>query len=78
VAEQYGVRVVGRVVRGRTAGEVVAEEAARRNVDLVVVGARRRGRRPFGHTVEMILRDSPCRVLVIAAPSQAVPGRVAA
>jgi len=78
VGESYGVDVVGCVVRGRAAGEVVADEAAARGVDLVVVGARRRGRRPFGHTVERILRVSPCRVLVIASPAEAVPGRVAA
>jgi nucleotide-binding universal stress UspA family protein len=78
VGESYGVHVVGRVVRGREAGEVVADEAAARRVDLVVVGARRRGRRPFGHTVETILRVSPCRVLVIAPPAEAVPARVAA
>jgi len=78
VGESYGIHVSGCVVRGPEAGEVVADEAAARGVDLVVVGARRRGRRPFGHTVDRILRDSPCRVLVIAPPAEAVPGRVAA
>jgi nucleotide-binding universal stress UspA family protein len=78
VAETYGVHVVGIVVRGRKAGEVVAVEAAARHVDLVVVGARRHRRRPFGHTVETILRKSPSRVLVIAPPAEAVASRAAA
>ena len=78
VADSYGVYVVGRVVRGREAGEVLAEEAAARHVDLVVVGARRHGRKPFGHTVETILRKSPSRVLVIAPPAEAVSSRAAA
>ena len=69
---------IGRVVRGREAGEVLAEEAGARKIDLVVVGARRRGRKPFGHTVEAVLRHSPCRVLVIAPPAEAVPSRAAA
>ena len=78
VGETYGVNVVGCVVRGREAGEVLAEKAAVRRVDLVVIGARRHPRKPFGHTVETVLRHSPCRVLVIAAPAEAVSSRAAA
>ena len=78
VGESYGIHVIGRIVRGREAGEVLAEEAGARKVDLVVVGARRRGRKPFGHTVEAVLRHSPCRVLVIAPPAEAVLSRAAA
>ncbi|MFL5944481.1 MAG: universal stress protein [Gaiellaceae bacterium] len=78
VGESYGIHVAGRVVRGREAGEVLAEEAAKRRVDLVVVGARRHRRKPFGHTVETVLRRSPSRVLVIAPPAEPVPSRTAA
>jgi nucleotide-binding universal stress UspA family protein len=78
VADSYGIDVTVCVVRGREAGEVLAEEAAAHHVDLVVVGARRRGRKPFGHTVETLLRDAPCRVLVIAPPAEAIPSRAAA
>jgi nucleotide-binding universal stress UspA family protein len=78
VGESYGVTVAGRVVRGREAGEVLGEEAAARRVDLVVVGARRHRRKPFGHTVETLLRDAPCRVLVIAPPAEPIPSRAAA
>jgi len=76
--ESYGIHVVARVVHGREAGEVLAGEAAARKIDLVVVGARRRGRKPFGHTVEAVLRHSPCRVLVIAPPAESIVSRAAA
>jgi nucleotide-binding universal stress UspA family protein len=78
IVESYGIHLAGRVVRGREAGEVLAAEAAARHVDLVVVGARRRGKKPFGHTVETVLRHAPSRVLVIAPPAASVPTRVAA
>jgi nucleotide-binding universal stress UspA family protein len=78
VGETYGVQVVGHVVRGREPGEILAEEAAARHADLVVVGARRHRRKPFGRTVETVLRLSPCRVLVIAPPPETVPSRAAA
>ena len=66
--EQYGVRVVTRLVRGRSAGGAVVDEALRRNAELITVGARRRRAQRrgaiFGPTVDRILKDSPCRVLV--------------
>jgi nucleotide-binding universal stress UspA family protein len=78
VGESYGIRVVGRVARGREAGPAIVEEVIARNVELVVIGARRGRRRTFGRTVETVLRRSPCRVLVIAAPAAAVAARTAA
>jgi nucleotide-binding universal stress UspA family protein len=76
--ESYGIRMVGRVARGREAGPAIVEEVIARNVELVVIGARRGRRRPFGRTVETVLRRSPCRVLVIAPPAEAVAARTAA
>jgi two-component system KDP operon response regulator KdpE len=78
VGESYGVRMVGRIVRGREAGPAIAEEAAAREVELVVLGARRGRRKPFGRTVESVLKRSPCRVLVIAPPPVAAAARTAA
>jgi basic amino acid/polyamine antiporter, APA family len=73
--ERYGVRAVTRVVRARSAGQAIVEDAERRNAELVVVGApRRRGRtgQPiFGKTVDYLLRASPSRVLVAAGGSAA-------
>jgi nucleotide-binding universal stress UspA family protein len=78
VGESYGVRVLGVVVRAREAGPAIAEEALRRRVEVVVLGARRTGRKPFSHTVEAVLKRSPCRVLVIAPPPEVGLARSAA
>jgi APA family basic amino acid/polyamine antiporter len=68
--ERYNVRAVTRLVRARSAGPAIVEEATRRNAELVVVGAPRRtsrsGRPIFGSTADHILRSSPSRVLVVA------------
>ena len=78
VGESYGVRVVERVVRGRDAGSAIVDEANARHADLVVIGARRNGRRPFGSTVESVLKHASCRVLVIALPAVRAAARAAA
>ena len=70
LVDAYGVRTVTRLVRARRAGPAIAEEAARRQAELIVIGARRRiahGRTPiFGRTVDHVLKESPCRVLLAA------------
>jgi len=70
------VDVVGRLVRSRRAGRAIVEEAERRNSEIVVMGAprrdehRRRGR-IFGGTVDFVLKNAHCRVMVAAAPRAA-------
>jgi basic amino acid/polyamine antiporter, APA family len=70
LVEAYGVRAVSRLVRARTAGRAIVEEAESRNAELVVLGAPRvriRGGKPvFGRTVDFVLRNSPSRVLLVA------------
>jgi APA family basic amino acid/polyamine antiporter len=70
LVESYGVRATTRVVRARTAGPAIVEEAARRNAELVGLGAPRvriRGGKPvFGKTVDYVLRNSPSRVVLVA------------
>jgi len=68
VAAPYGVRVSGRVVRARNAGEAIVEEAERRGVEIIVLGARRArtGRAIFGGTVDWVLKHAPSRVMVAA------------
>jgi basic amino acid/polyamine antiporter, APA family len=65
-----GIRVIGRLERARSAGPAIVEEAARRNAEVVILGASRtkvRGGKPiFGRTVDYVLRNSPTRVAVIA------------
>jgi basic amino acid/polyamine antiporter, APA family len=68
--EQYGVRVVTRLVRARSSAPAIIEDASRREAELVLLGASRararRGKPIFGRTVDHVLRASPTRVLVVA------------
>jgi len=68
--------VIGRIVRARRAGRAIVDEAARRGSEIIVMGAPRRdehGRRAriFGGTVDFVLKNAPCRVMVAAAPRAA-------
>jgi APA family basic amino acid/polyamine antiporter len=66
-AELYGVRMVERIVRGRSAGRAIVEEAERRQSEVIVLGAPRATRREiFGKTVDYVLKHAPCRVIVAA------------
>ena len=75
LVESYGVRAVTRLIRARRAGSAIVEEARRRNAELVILGAPRRAvagrRRLFGDTVDHVLREAPCRVLIVAGRSEA-------
>jgi basic amino acid/polyamine antiporter, APA family len=76
IGDAYGVDVIGRIVRARRAGRAIVDEAERRNSEIIVMGAPRRGvRRPsgrvFGDTVDFVLKNAPSRVLVAAAPRAA-------
>jgi APA family basic amino acid/polyamine antiporter len=68
IGELYGVRVVGRIVRARHAGRSIVDEADRRQSEIVVLGAprRRSSGNVFGTTVDFVLRNAPCRVMVAA------------
>ena len=67
IAEPYGVRVVERIVRERKAGRAIVDEAERRGAEIVVLGAPRGAHRAiFGHTVDYVLKNAPCRVMVAA------------
>ena len=67
IAEPYGVRVVERVLRERKAGRAIVDEADRRGAEIIVLGAPRGAHRAiFGHTVDYVLKNAPCRVMVAA------------
>ncbi len=71
-AETYGVRMIDRVVRARSAGPAIVEEAERRQAEIVVLGAPRgRHRDIFGKTVDYVLKNAPCRVMVAAGKKAA-------
>jgi APA family basic amino acid/polyamine antiporter len=71
IGDSYGIAVIPRLVRGRSAGQAIVEEARRRGSEIIVVGAARkeigrRGRAVFGQTVDYVLKNAPCRVMVTA------------
>jgi nucleotide-binding universal stress UspA family protein len=71
VAATYGVVALPRILHGRDAGESIVAYAAERHVEMIVLGAPRKRRKPFGSTVEHVLRKADCRVMLIgAAPEQ--------
>ncbi len=76
IGDSYGVSVIPRLVRGRNAGAAIVEEADRRSSEIIVIGAprkdlSRRGRAVFGSTVDYVLKNAPCRVLVASAQERA-------
>jgi APA family basic amino acid/polyamine antiporter len=69
IGDSYGLAVTTRLVRARSAGRAIVEEAERRGVEIVVIGAPRaeRRRQPvFSDTVDYVLKHAPCRVMVAA------------
>ncbi|RDI73479.1 Amino acid permease [Gaiella occulta] len=71
LGEDNGVEVETRVVRSRSIGHAIVEEATARGADLIVLGSSPRWRRQsrfFSPTVDHVLRHAPCEVLVVAFP----------
>jgi basic amino acid/polyamine antiporter, APA family len=72
VGDSYGVRVLGRLERARSAGPAIVAEADARDAEIIVLGSTRRGltarqEAVFGRTVDYVLKHAKCRVLVTAA-----------
>jgi nucleotide-binding universal stress UspA family protein len=71
LGEDHGVEVSTDVVRARSIGHAILEEARKRDADLIVLGSSSRWRRQsrfFSPTVDFVLRHAPCEVLVVAFP----------
>jgi APA family basic amino acid/polyamine antiporter len=75
IGDSYGVNVQTRLIRARSFGRAIVDEAVRRNSEIIVVGADRRnigGRKAiFSDVVDFTLKHAPCRVMVAAAPPHA-------
>ena len=76
IGESYGVRVIGRIVRARSAGRAIVDEARRRDSEIIVMGAPRRHRPTrrsdiFGGTADFVLKHAPSRVMIAASRSAA-------
>jgi nucleotide-binding universal stress UspA family protein len=71
LGEDHGVEVRTDVVRARSIGYAIVDEAAARDADVIVLGSSARWRRQsrfFSPTVDFVLRKAPCEVLVVAFP----------
>jgi APA family basic amino acid/polyamine antiporter len=71
LGEDHGVEVRTDVVRARSIGHAILEEAESRHSDLIVLGSSPRWRRQsrfFSPTVDFVLRRARCEVLVVAYP----------
>ncbi|HET9506763.1 MAG TPA: universal stress protein [Gaiellaceae bacterium] len=71
LGEDNGVEVMPITVRARSIGQAIVGEAALRGSDLIVLGSSPRWRRQsafFSPTVDYVLRNAPCEVLVVAFP----------
>jgi basic amino acid/polyamine antiporter, APA family len=72
IGDSYGVRVVGRMERARSAAKAIVAEAEARDSEIIVIGSPRRrltGSQAavFGKTVDYVLKHASCRVLVTAS-----------
>jgi nucleotide-binding universal stress UspA family protein len=72
VADGWSVRVQTELLQARDVGTAIVDEAAERQVDLIVMGLtykRRFGEFDLGRTAQYVLKNAPCRVwLTRAAP----------
>jgi basic amino acid/polyamine antiporter, APA family len=71
LGEDHDVPVSTDVVRARSIGHAILEEARAREADLIVLGSSPRWRRQsrfFSPTVDFVLRNPPCEVMVVAFP----------
>jgi APA family basic amino acid/polyamine antiporter len=71
LGHENGVEVATVTVRARSIGQAIVAEAALRGSDLIVLGSAPRWRRQsafFSPTVDYVLRNAPCEVLVVAFP----------
>jgi len=78
VAEQ-GVVLETRIVRARSIGEAIVNQAALFRADLIVLGSAPRWRRQsrfFSPSVEYVLRKAPCEVMVVAYPQGVLEGAI--
>jgi APA family basic amino acid/polyamine antiporter len=77
LGEDHGVVVAGRMVRARSIGPAIVDEARTGEADLIVLGSSPRWRREarfFSPTVDHVLRNAPCEVLVVAFPQSTLDG----
>jgi APA family basic amino acid/polyamine antiporter len=68
---EHGVEVEGAIVRSRSIGHAIVQQAEALGADLIVLGSAprwRRRQRFFSPTVDFVLKRAPCEVLIVAFP----------
>ena len=71
LGHEHGVQIEGETVRSRAIGEAIVHKATEIDADLIVLGSAPRWRRQsrfFSPTVDYVLRNAPCEVMVLAYP----------
>jgi basic amino acid/polyamine antiporter, APA family len=71
------VSVEGQIVRARSIGQAIVQEAVEKGADLIVLGSSPRWRRQsrfFSPTVDYVLKKAPSEVLIVAFPQGVLEG----
>jgi CIC family chloride channel protein len=71
LGEELGVEVEAVTVRARAIGRAIVDRARDGRADVIVLGSSPRWRRQsrfFSPTVDFVLRQAPCEVLIVAFP----------
>jgi APA family basic amino acid/polyamine antiporter len=71
LAREHGVELERQTIRARSIGHAIVAEAVEWNADVIILGSAPRWRRQsrfFSPTVDYVLRQAPCEVMVIAYP----------
>ena len=67
-------------VRARAIGKAIVERARETDADLIVLGSSPRWRRQsrfFSPTVDFVLRQAPCEVIIVAFPQRVLDEELA-
>ena len=81
LGEELGVEVEAVTVRARAIGRAIVDRARDSDADLIVLGSSPRWRRQsrfFSPTVDFVLRQAPCEVLIVAFPQRVLDEELAA
>ncbi len=81
LGDDFGVTVEGATVRSRAIGSAIVDRAREVDADLIVLGSSPRWRRQsrfFSPTVDYVLRNAPCEVLIVAFPQSVMDEELAA
>jgi len=80
LGHELGVEVVPTILRARKIGSAIVEHARETDTDLIVLGSSPRWRRQsrfFSPTVDFVLRQAPCEVLIVAFPQRVLDEELA-